>query len=239
VVGLVALPILIMGRVVWHFPAFRERGLDSSTALESEGQFVLLTMRSPDSHAHADAHWEYADAHWNFKWLIPANHLAHVVFVRWTDGAPKVEPGGFSAYFKVGKPSMDANFHLSCESLAEAPSSGETNGVQWNVNLTTHETYSVQFPGEPLYRLLETPARLTVRSGHQGVLRLVDYVKPKGESSHSPSGVELRIFLEPLKSPPIRTDPFEIEGSNYVAGHGPGWTMEETLKAIKQWPADR
>ena len=239
VVGLVALPILIMGRVVWHFPAFRERGLDSSTALESEGQFVLLTMRSPDSHAHADAHWEYADAHWNFKWLIPANHLAHVVFVRWTDGAPKVEPGGFSAYFKVGKPSMDANFHLSCESLAEAPSSGETNGVQWNVNLTTHETYSVQFPGEPLYRLLETPARLTVRSGHQGVLRLVDYVKPKGESSHGPSGVELRIFLEPLKSPPIRTDPFEIEGSNYVAGHGPGWTMEETLKAIKQWPADR
>jgi hypothetical protein len=29
-----------------------------------------------------------------------------------------------------------------------------------------------------------------------------------------------------------------VEGTNYVAGRGLGWTMEETLKAIKQWPAD-
>jgi hypothetical protein len=79
---------------------------------------------------------------------------------------------------------------------------------------------------------------MTVRSGHQGVLRLVDYVRPEGESSHSQSGVELRIFLEPFKSPPVRTDPFEVEGTNYVAGRGLGWTMEEALKAIKQWPAD-
>jgi hypothetical protein len=52
--------------------------------------------------------------------------------------------------------------------------------------------------------------------------------------------MELRIFLEPLKSPPIRTDPFEVEGTNYVAGRCRlGWTMEEALKAIKEWPTDQ
>ena len=126
-----------------------------------------------------------------------------------------------------------------CERLTNALPGGVTNVLQWNVSLVGLVTYSSWFPGEPAYRQRETPALMTVRSGHQGILRLVDYVTTKGEPSRGQSGVELRIFLEPMEHAPIRTDPFEVEGANYVAGHGPGWTEDAALKAIKQWPADQ
>jgi serine/threonine protein kinase len=235
VVGLVALARLLWSLGAWHPPASGEKVFGNHAAAESAGQFVLYTMPTmvaPGNVASTN------QLHWTFKCLVPANHLAHVVFVHWTDSGPKVEPG-LSAYFKVGKTSMDEDFYLACERRAEAPPSGETNAVQWGVVLVARAGTGGHFPDEPAYRRLETPARMTVRSGHQGVLRLVDYVKPEGELFHGPSGVELRIFLKPLKSPPIRTDPFEVEGTDYVAGRGLGWTMEEALKAIKQWPADQ
>jgi hypothetical protein len=97
---------------------------------------------------------------------------------------------------------------------------------------------SARFPEEPAYRPLATPAILNVHSAHQGILRLVDYVTPDGQSNRGQSGIELRIFVEPWKLPPVRTNPLELEGTNYVAGHGAGWKTEDALKAIKQWPAD-
>ena len=232
--GLVTALLLLWRLGELHFPSIGESGSGNHAAAESAGEFVLYTMPTivaPGNVASTN------QLHWTFKCLVPANHLAHVVFVHWTDSGPKVEPG-LSAYFKVGKTSMDEDFYLACERRAEAPPSGETNAVQWGVVLVTRAGTGGHFPDEPAYRRLETPARMTVRSGHQGVLRLVDYLRPEGESSHGQSGVELRIFLEPFKSPPVRTDPFEVEGTNYVAGHGLGWTMEEALKAIRQWPAD-
>jgi hypothetical protein len=233
-VGLLALPILLKGLRAWHLPTFGEKVFGNHAAAGFAGEFVLYTMPATVAPGSSQPP---GNPHWHFKYLVPANHLAHVVFVRWTDAGPKVEPG-LSAYFKVGKTSMDEEFYLSCGRLAEATSSSETNAVDWGVVLVPRFGAGSHFPDEPAYRRLETPARMTVRSGHQGVLRLVDYVKPEGESSHGQSGVELRIFLEPFKSPPVRTDPFEVEGTNYVAGRGLGWTMEEALKAIKQWPAD-
>ena len=60
-----------------------------------------------------------------------------------------------------------------------------------------------------------------------------------GTSTQGQSGIELRIFLEPMKHAPVRIDPFQVKGTNYVAGYGLGWTREEALKAIKDWPVDK
>jgi serine/threonine protein kinase len=233
-IALVALALLRWGLGGWHFPAFGERIFGNHAAAESAGEFVLYTMPNQPPPGASDSPGRLD---WTFKCLVPAEHLAHLLVVRWTDGVPKADPG-FSAYYKVGKASIDLDLWLMCERLTNSTATGTTNDLQWNVNLGLHSTTAQRFPGEPAYHRVEPPARMTVRSGHQGVLRLVDYVQPEGESRHSQSVIELRIFLEPLKSPPIRTDPFEVEGTNYVAGNGLGWTMEETLKAIKQWPSD-
>jgi hypothetical protein len=174
-----------------------------------------------------------------------------VLFIRWTNGAPTVA-NGVSAYFKVGKASVDEDFYLSCERLGEVALTGisnapgkqalvsvATSGVQWNVSLLGHVTYASQFAGEPAYRHLETPGILNVRSGHQGILRLVDAANREGQLNHGQSRVELRIFLEPMKEAPVRTNPFEVIGPDYVAGTGSGWTAHEALEAIQQWPEDK
>jgi hypothetical protein len=201
------------------------------SASESEGKFVLYTMPAPGTNSPGAGYW-------NFKCLLPAEHLVRLLFIRWTNGVPTIAQR-LSAYYKVGKAPIDGDFRLSCERLAGAASTGSTNEVQWNVGLIGHGAFSAVFPGESAFRPLETPGVLTVRSGHQGTVRLVDYVTPERQASHGQSGVELRIFVEPWKLPPLRTDPFEVEGTNYVAGHWAGWTTEDALKAIKQWPADQ
>jgi hypothetical protein len=50
--------------------------------------------------------------------------------------------------------------------------------------------------------------------------------------------VELRVFLEPLKSPLIRTVPNEIDRTNYIAGFGLAGTIEEALNTMKKLPID-
>jgi hypothetical protein len=289
-IALIALALLRWGLGGRHLPAFGERIFGNQAAAESAGEFVLYTMPtlpSPTTVARTN------ELSWTFKYLVPAEHLARILFVRWNNGVPVIEIGG-SAYYKVGKTSMDQDLFVSCppidvaipsekleeykrissdlallrrreqdllmsytsenamvkdarEKIADKEkllrdledASRLTNTVPWGVSLFAHRTAVVSVPREAAYRRLEMPARLTVGSGHQGILRLVDYVTPEGQAAHGQSGVELRIFLEPMKYAPIRTDPFEVEGTNYVAGSGPGWTTVEALKAIKQWPADQ
>jgi hypothetical protein len=48
----------------------------------------------------------------------------------------------------------------------------------------------------------------------------------------------LRVFLEPLRSPPIRTVANEIDQTNYIAGTGLAGTIEETLNTMKNLPID-
>jgi hypothetical protein len=50
--------------------------------------------------------------------------------------------------------------------------------------------------------------------------------------------VELRIFLQPLTSPPIRTVPNETDRTNYVAGSGLAGTMAEALITMENLPVD-
>ena len=202
------------------------------SAPESEGRFVLYTMPLQGTNAPGVLSWK-------FKCLVPAHHLARVLFIFWTNGVPTVHTA-FSAYVKVGNASIDNDFYLSCERIAAAASQTQTNLVLWHVGLRVGGGGLVlPFPGQPAYLLMKTPAHMTVRSGHQGILPLVDYVGQDGKPTYGQSGVELRIFIEPIKYAPVRTDPFETEGTNYVAGHGPGWTTDEALKAINQWPIDQ
>jgi len=228
--GLIGLLLLLWKLGAWPFASPGQRVFGSNSQSESTSQFVLYTIPqrtfSPG--------WLY----WNFKCQVPAEHLAHILFVRWTNGVPAVATDG-CAYYEVGNSALAAQLKLSAyypgTSLKDV-----TNTVHWWFDLIPKTTTILSFPKVPAYRRLETPARLIVRSGHQGVLRLVDDVTLEGQSSQGKSGVELRIFLEPMKFAPTRTDPTEDAGPNnsYVAGHGPGWSEDEALKAIKQWPAD-
>ena len=54
----------------------------------------------------------------------------------------------------------------------------------------------------PPYRGVKLQLPQSLRSGHQLAIRLLDFDTPEGDASHGLSGVELRIFLEPFKSPP-------------------------------------
>jgi hypothetical protein len=217
-----------------------------------EGKFII------DTEQFNPAHPEPGELDWGFKCFVPPGHLASILFVRWTNGVPQVDPD-FSAYFKVGKAGgIDIpSCSLSCYRIPESQfagrneverrqvlaawrypeSSGVTNAVRWDVNLGLGVTFS-RWMAMPPYRGGEFHLPQSVRSGYQRVIRLVDFDTPEGNASHGQSGVELRIFLEPLKSPLIRMVPNEVDHTNYIGGTGLAGTMEDALRAIKEWPTD-
>lgn len=217
------------------------------------GQLVI------DTEQFETAHPEAGELDWGFKCFVPPSHLASILFVRWTNGVPQVDPG-YSAYFKVGKAGgIDIPFcSLACYRILDTQywkglnedlrpqalaawnypeSSGVTNAVRWDVNLGLGFTGS-RWMAMPPFRGVKVQLPQSLRSGHQRAIRLVDFDPPEGDLGHGQSGVELRIFLEPLKSPPIRTVPNEVDHTNYIAGRGLAGTMEDALRAIKQWPTD-
>ena len=218
-----------------------------------EAKFVLDTVQ------FERAHPEPGELFWGFKCFVPPGYLASILFVRWTKGVPQVDPG-FSGYFKVGNAGgIDIPFcSLSCHRILDtefwkglnedqrrqtlaawkySESSGVTNAVRWDVNIGLGFTSSC-WKVMPLYRGAKFQLPRSLRSGHQLVVGLLDFDTPESNASHGQSGVELRIFLEPLKSPPIRMVPNEVDHTNYIAGTGLAGTMEEALRAIKEWPTD-
>ena len=231
------LVLLLWGLGTWLFPSAGKRAVGSSFAPQSEDQFVIYTIPTTERPSFG-ARSATNQLSWTFKCLVPAEHLARVLFVRWSNGVPVIETTG-SAYCKVGKTSMAQDLYVNCVPFPDGMFPDLTNTIRWAALLFGNVTAAVDLPRGPTYRQLKTPARLNVRSGHQGILRLVDYVTPEGQRGIGHFGVELRIFLEPLKSRPIRTDPFEVEGTDYVAGRGLGWTMDQALEAIKEWPVDQ
>jgi serine/threonine protein kinase len=225
----------------------------SLAAPAPEGELVL------DSVEFKRAHPEHGELVWGFKCFVPPGHLASILFVRWTNGVPQVDPG-FSGYFKVGEAGgIDIPFcSLSCHRILESQSwkelnedqrrqtlaawkypesSGITNAVRWDVNLGLGSTGS-RWVSMPPYRGHTLALPQSISSGHQRAVRLIDSTSPEGDANQGQSGVELRIFLEPLKSPPIRTVPNEVDHTNYIAGTGLSGTMEDALRAIKEWPTD-
>ena len=204
-------------------------------------------------------HREPGELEWGFQCFIPADHLASFVFVLWTNGVPVVDRV-FSTHFKVGKAGgIDLPFFLTCYPIPESTIASMTNGdsrkvlsqwgisqpdltgvtsvVQWNVNFDNGSTRSRWFAMPPYHRI-ESKFPLSVRSGHQRAIRLLEFDRPEGGGTHGRSGVELRILLERLRSPAIRTQPNEIDRTNYVVGSGPAGTVEKALDAIKNLPMD-
>ena len=239
-----------------------------------DGANVLEQFKSPQSHTDSSqlviGSMQYemhnrqpGQLNWGFTCFIPPGHLASILFVRWTNGVPTVDPG-FSAYFKVPKTgginvpfcslscypipettiiasmtNADSRRFMSQWGLSELRPADVTNVVQWNVNLGLGSTGSRWFLMPP-YLQIEFKLPQSVRSDHQRAIRLVEFERPEGEGNHGQSGVELRFFLEPLRSLPtaIVTGPNEIDQTNYIAGHGLAGTLEEALDTMKNLPID-
>ena len=218
-----------------------------------EAKFVMDTVQFTRIRPEA------GELFWGFKCFVPPGHLASILFVRWTNGVPQVDPG-FSGYFKVGKGGgIDIPFcSLACYRIIKTlswaglnedqrrqqlaawnypESSGVTNAVRWDVNIGLGFTSSC-WKEMPPYRGVKFLLPQSVRSGHQRAVRLIDFDTPESKGSQGQSGVELRIFLEPLKSPPIRMVANEVNHTNYISGTGLVGTMEGALKAIREWPTD-
>jgi len=239
-VGIIAaciiLPLAFLLWEAWVFPAFGQRLFGRHPISNPDSKLVLdyaVPNYGPDGH---DAR-RFGGQVWNFRCLVPPDHLAQVLFVRLANGVPTVAPG-FSAYFKTGHAPAGIDLFTSCEPKTEGPGSTVTNGLWWSVNRGLGYTSSALLPVPPSFRLLDTAARITVLSGHQRVIRLVD--SPDGKNGREPrDGVELRVLLEPLTSPAIRTVPSEKELNNCVAGPGLELSLEETLKLMKRLPLDQ
>ncbi|MGP8233953.1 MAG: serine/threonine-protein kinase [Limisphaerales bacterium] len=175
---------------------------------------------------------------WNFKYLIPADHLAQLVFVLWSNGVPTIKPG-FSGYLKIGpKPCVAEHPMISCEPL-EALSLGSTNVVQWDVCPGFGRTVGNWITNQPPLRKLGTAPRSVLHSGHQLAIRLAEFIQPANSASHEWSGVEIRLILQRLQSPAVQTDPNEFVGDDYVAGFGlNGFSEDSILKLIKEVPCE-
>jgi hypothetical protein len=177
-------------------------------------------------------------AFWPFTCLVPAGHLAQVVFVLWTNGVATIKPD-FSGYVKVGeKPVVLENILFS--SNTNTTGARGTNVAQWCAVYTdfNHEAIGL-ISNQPSCRKLETAPRSVLHSGHQLAIRLAEFIQPAGLASNGWSGVELRLILQPLSSPAVQTDPNEVVGADYVGGFGLAGASEDSIiKLIKDLPMD-
>ena len=180
---------------------------------------------------------------WDFKYLIPSDHLAQIVFVQWENGVPWIKPG-LSGYFKVGE--KPVNLETMCiffQPVGEARSLEKNETLfyetQWHASLgfgyTNGGTIKSQFP----FRKLETAPRSVLHAGQQLAIRLAECYSPAGTASNGWSGVEVRLILQPLPTPAMQTYPSEVVSDNYVAGWGfAGKAEDSILKMIKELPAE-
>jgi hypothetical protein len=175
---------------------------------------------------------------WHSRCLVPADHQAQIVFVLWSNGVPAIHPE-LSGYLKATqKPVLLENMLWSCRTNTVGPD-GATNTAQWAANLGWAYTTSGWISNQPPYRRVEPSPRSVLHSGRQLAIRLAEFVPAAGSSNNGWSGVELRLFLQPLVPPAVRTDPNEFEGTNFVAGFGLDGASEDTiLEMIKELPLE-
>jgi len=171
---------------------------------------------------------------WKFKCIVPPNHLAQILFVRWTNGVPAIQEVQ-SAYYKVGSAPAEIDLYLSYDKHGESQPIDKRS--QWNVSLRRGSTLATFLPEEPPYREISTPGRMTVRTGHQRKVPLVEFDLAGGRTARR-SGIELRVVLQPLPGGAIRTVPTERDYGTYVCGGGFAGTKEETLRLLQKLPID-
>ncbi|HEY5914649.1 MAG TPA: serine/threonine-protein kinase [Verrucomicrobiae bacterium] len=237
---IVACLLVPVGMLLWEgwlFPSFGERIFGKRPAAVPPVKLVLDAAPSVSAPGQRDPR-ESGGGLWSFRCLVPPDHRAQVLFIRRTNGVPIIEPG-FSAYFKTGHTPAGVDFLIHCEPLEKSATSGTTNAVLCNVYLGLGYTTGGLLAIRPGFRALDTPARMTVQTGHQRVIRLVEYPEPQGRSQTAQDGVELRILLQPLTSPAIRTVPSEKELANCIGGYGLEESVEKTQELMKRLPQDQ
>ena len=171
--------------------------------------------------------------HWGFKSLIPPEHLARILFVRWSNGVPSIIAGQ-SAYHKVGKTPAEVDLFVSFDKHHAPQPVNERS--QWTASLGTGFSASTFQPVDPPYLFIPPSGRMTVRSGHQRSIPLIEFFT--GDNSNPSNGIDLRLILQPLKGSATRSVPTEKDHGNYVSGSGLAGTMEETLRDLRELPID-
>jgi predicted Ser/Thr protein kinase len=172
---------------------------------------------------------------WAFTSIIPPNHEAQFLFVRWANDVPSIQEGQ-SGYFKVGAAPAEVAFDADHDKHGPPQPAAERS--QWNVNLGLGFTASTFRPEDPPYRRIDPPKRMSVRSGYQRRIPLVEFGSTNNALGQGRGGIDLRILVRPLQSPAIRTLPSEKEHGHYVSGRGFIGTRDEVLKALKEMPID-
>lgn len=236
--------------------------LTGTSPLSPSGRLVIDTQ-TPSNLTPVPAHPEPGERElWLFKCFVPPNHLASFLFVRWRDGVPEVIPN-YSAYYKVGSAGgidsfcsiqfeqQDAAWFrfavtnseegplLTKSGFPEDPSAVVTNAYRWNVDFGLGFTTTERMPMPmPAHLRPKTGARYTVRTGHQTTIPLVDFLEPNKANAAAKSGIELRVILQPLTVPAIRTSANEVDRTSFIGGTGIVRTMEQTLKWIHELPMD-
>ena len=108
----------------------------------------------------------------------------------------------------------------------------------WNYSTDRHFVKS-WILNQPPCRKLETPPRSVLHFGSQLAIRLAEFDPPAYAASSGWSGVDIRLFLEPLTSPAVQTDPNEFVDEDYVSNGGLGGASEKAiLNLINELPAE-
>jgi serine/threonine protein kinase len=216
-------------------PAAKAEKEAAQLVIDTEKTVPLKVLPSRTGRSGTDMEPRVLDAlQWKFKYLIPANHLAQVLFVLWSNGVPSVNPR-YSGYFKVGpKPVNVVGMDINYKRL-----SLETNVAEWDVNPGFGYTGGGRVTNQAPLRKLETAPRSFLHSGHQLAIRLAECDLPPGSASNGWSGVELRLILQALTSPAVQTDPNELVTDMYVCGWGLAEASENSiLKLMKELPME-
>lgn len=228
------IPIGMLLWEAWVFPSFGQRIFGERAVEPAETSLVLETLWQSPSPTAGDAS-EPGKGAWAFKCQLPERRLAHILFVRWTNGVATLE-AALSTYFKTGSTPQDVDLLFSCEPHQE-PGSSATNMLLWQVNLDG-ENAKTLMPFKQSARLRATQARAVVQIGHQRAIRLMEDPDPEGVQHAVRDGVELRLLLEPLRSPAVRNLPSEKQLGDCIGGVGLDLPPEELLKLIQRRPKD-
>jgi hypothetical protein len=110
---------------------------------------------------------------------------------------------------------------------------GSTNAVRWDVSLGAGATVSA-IKSMPAFHQINPSLPQSVELGQQLRFPLIEFDRPSSAPSNGWSGVDLRIFLEPLRIPAIRTLPNETDMTNYVAARGLLGSVDEALARIRE-----
>lgn len=233
-VGLV-IPIGIVLWEAWLYPSFGQKlfGQRPAAAIPAS-KMVLDSVPTDQAEGMSDPR-KLGGGVWKYKAVIPPDHTAHILFVRWTNSNSVIEQS-LSAYIKTGHDPAGVDLFLSCEPQPPVAAAG-ANEVLWNVNMGLGHTRGMLLPMNAPFRSHDTRARISVASGRQRVVRLTTSLESRPQAVQD--GVELRLILAPLTSPATRTVPSEIELQNYIIGAGLEKPLNETLQMIQRLPVEQ